>query len=156
MIKVYRSDIFMIESLIPLWLEMVREIKPDAKPNIDWWIEYMENCFNQKDYRCYHAIDVNGLDISEINTVEKFDYIGFIDAFAMRDPIEGILSSFSTNFYVKPDYRPNASIKLYKRILDEGKNLGVESVEMICYKNTSEWWLKHGAIEVKHIMRRKI
>jgi len=142
-IKIVRSDIFDLRILSLLWVEMIREIYPQASPNVSVWREQMEKYMAFKEYRCFHALSGE-------------TFVGFVDGLMYHDPATDKKIAMGNHFYVLRAYRGAAGLLLYRRLVALGKEHGAEAIELISYANKKCFWESKGMQNNKYYMRRDI
>ena len=143
MIEIVECTAYDLPILSLLWEEMIFEVMPDATPNKDWWIKYIQAFFVHNDYKCYKAM-VDG------------DTVGFIDGTLFADPSIGKITAIGLNFYVLPEYRGNIGARLYLRLAREGKKRGAEFIDLMCYKNSLELWNKFNMNSIRYVVRKAL
>ena len=141
--KIYKADVFDIEELSHLWLNMIYEVVPSPNPRVDWWKSYIEEFMKNDLYHCYYA---------EIDD----KVVGFMDAMLYPDPITGKLYAQCMHTYVLPEYRPDATFVLYKKVLNEGRKHKVDAFELNCFDPTKSFWEKHGMKCFGYHMRKDL
>ena len=132
-----------IPELSKLWVEMIKELEPDWEPNADVWIKNCENLLDSGSY---------GIGIA----IEDDKMVGFIDGMTYYDPASDKIIGFGKNFYVARDYRgTDIAEELMITSIVEAQKRGVETLEMQCYPDKLEYWVKHG-FEGRQIISRMV
>ena len=126
-----------------LWEKMISEVMLDAKPNKEWWANYIRSFMAHGDYKCFKAVD-NGVAIA------------FIDGSLFADPSIGEIIAIGLNFYVLPEYRGIIGARLYLKLVREGKARGAKHIDLICYKKTVSLWDKFKMDSVRYVMRKAL
>ncbi len=132
-----------VEQISKLWFQMVNELRPDWKPNINWW---KKMCYALLDMKDFYSIAV-----AEI----KGEIVGFMDGLAFPEPSTGKLHGVAQHFYILPKYRKsNVALKLYRYVLRLAQERKVEIFEFFCFSDNKDFWSKKGYKEIRTMMRR--
>lgn len=99
-----------------LWVEMVKEERPDSTPIKKIWCDKMLQ-FIQADSNHLYVGEVDGKIVS------------FVSGFWELDPLTGEKYILGTHFYVQPEFRKHKIGKmLHNKYINVGKKLGVSRV----------------------------
>lgn len=99
-----------------LWVEMVKEEKPDVVPSKEIWCDKMFQ-FIQSDRNHLYVGEVDGKIVS------------FVSGCWDVDPLNGERYILGTHFYVQPEFRKHKIGKmLHNKYINVGKKLGVSRV----------------------------
>jgi len=130
------------DDVVHLWLAMVKELEPEAKPNVDWWKTQSNGLMETGRYLLTVAVDHGAV-------------IGFCDGFIHDDPVKGEVVALGFHFYVMPEYRNSVvSDNLYRANDQRFKKKGITVVETQCSDNKKRFWERAGFKTVRTVMRR--
>lgn len=133
-----------IPAIANLWVEMVKELAPDYKPNKTWWVEQATKLLETNIY--ISLIAVSGDEV-----------IGFIDAFLYPEPSTGKLHLVGQHFYVQPGHRgTDVAPRLYHEVLRFAKKNKVDILELFCFDSEKSMWQRKGFKSVRTLMRRSL
>jgi GNAT superfamily N-acetyltransferase len=135
------SDIFKVSRL---WRDMVLEMKPDWKPNLQWWRDYCQKFLEGGNYFIF--VDEDG---------ERLN--GFVDMFLFPEPSTGMVHLIGQHFYVRP-YKRKTTIAghLYRKALHLAKQKGVGAIDLFCFDNEKPMWEKRGFSQARALMRMEV
>lgn len=144
------ENIDVINQIGDLWVKMLNEtmalsgirIKPDLISFKEWLTNQIIN--NRNGYACFYAVDEN-------NRV-----IGFIDGILYYDFTKSIKMGCGNHFYVLPEYRGFLSIKLLRKLINLGKQLGIKEMGLVTWSKTVNQWKRFGFHKERYIMIRNI
>lgn len=123
---------------------MVKEIKPEANINKDWWIQYQKEIMKTNIYYAFVAVCEDVI-------------VGFITGIVYPDPIDGCLVGLGQEFYIVPEFRKSGiSEILYKELLASGKAHGAKFEEMISFEGQLKAWQGKGYNVHKYHLRRAV
>lgn len=127
-----------------LWLEMVREMRPDFTPNVEWWRKIARESMRQGSYALLVADDGGKI-------------VGFLDWFLFPEPSTGKIHMVGQHLFLLPEYR-NSGVgrDLYERALDHGKSKGITTFELFCFDNEKPHWEKRGFSPLRTLMRKEL
>ena len=142
--KIREATIDDIGDMALLWRMMIKEIKPESKPNMQWWLAFQKEMMEANIYGSYVA------------TIEGV-MVGFICGIIYPDSITGDLVGFGQEFYVMPEFRDSRASKLlYRSLIRMAKEKGANTLEMSCFEGQLELWQSKGFDIHKYHVRRKI
>lgn len=126
-----------------LWLQMVSEVMPDGRPNVDWWRRRQLELLEAPNYTMWVA-------------EEGGRVLGFVDYLIFPEPATSRLHGVGQSFYVLPECRGNGvSGRLWKKAVTELKKDGAQDLEIICADKQRPFWEKRGFRFRYSYMRRK-
>lgn len=127
-----------------LWLDMVKEMKPEYEPNVEWWRKIALQHLRSGIYYFYVADDGGKI-------------VGFIDFFMYPEPSTGKKHCVGQHFFLKPEYRGKTTGReLYERSLSKGKKLGAKIIELFCFENERAMWKRKGFKSLRTLMRMEV
>ena len=134
------TDIF---ELSRLWLQMVKELCPQFAPNVSWWRELAQKCFQGGNYFVL---------VAEIDN----KIIGFIDWFMYPEPSTGKIHAVGQHFFVIPEERKKSiSGTLYKKMMNISKKQGAQITELFCFDKEINFWKNHKFNPIRSMLRRE-
>jgi len=129
-----------------LWLDMVRESRPDWRPDLENWCRMASLNMQAGHYFQLFALDD-----------EKRTVAGFGDFFLFPEPSTGKLHCTGQHFYVRPEYRKGrAGAMLYRAWLRFARDAGASVVELFAFNDEQARWLKCGFEPVRVLMRKEV
>ena len=127
-----------------LWVEMVREMRPDFTPNVEWWRKIARESMRQGPYAMLVA-DSGG------------KIVGFLDWFVFPEPSTGKIHMVGQHLFLLPEYRTTGIGRtLYERAIEFGKSKGITTFELFCFDNEKLHWEKRGFSALRTLMRKEI
>lgn len=127
-----------------LWLEMLKEMKPEYTPNIEWWRTICIESLRSKRYMIF---------IAELGGSIK----GFLDLFLFPEPSTGKIHAIGQHFFIRPNYRKNGiAYSLYKRAIKESIKNKASIFELFCFDNEKDMWMKKGFKPIRNLLRKEM
>lgn len=134
------SDILKVSQL---WLYMVKELMPDAKPNVEWWRTHVFRFMATGDYFMYLA--ESGGNVA-----------GFIDYFMFAEPATSKYHAVGQHFYVLPEYRRSGlGGLLWRKAMNKTIEQGAQVHELCCFEKEIGFWKAHGFESKRLFVRRE-
>jgi GNAT superfamily N-acetyltransferase len=125
-----RATLEDVSKISGLWLLMVKESMPEATPNVEWWKDRIKRLMFLEEYFIF---------VSE----DKGKIVGFLDCIVGPEPATSKIHAVGQYFYVLPEYRnKNLGGKIWKEMLKNLKQFGVQVLETICTNDREEFWKK--------------
>ena len=142
--NVVRGDLTTIDIAADLWVEMVKESRPEWEPNKSWWMDIAARNMVAGHYFQLFVIDDD-------------DVCGFGDFFLFPEPSTGRLHCTGQHLYVKPEKRGTAAAsRLVKAWYRTAKESGADTVELFAFYDEQDRWNKVGFEPVRVLMRKEI
>lgn len=127
-----------------LWLEMVKEMRPDFTPNVEWWRRIAFESMRAGKYFILVADDGGKI-------------VGFLDWFIFPEPSSGKIHAVGQHLYLKPELRGSGiGRNLYDKTIEEVKNMGITTVELFCFDNEKPMWEKRGFVPLRSLLRKEV
>lgn len=127
-----------------LWLEMVKEMRPDFTPNVEWWRKIAADAMRNGSYSML-VVDDGG------------KIVGFLDWFLFPEPSTGQVHMVGQHLYLKPELRGSGvGRELYEKTMEIGVARGVKTFELFCFGNEQPYWEKRGFAPLRTLMRKEI
>lgn len=126
-----------------LWVDMVKELHPDYKPNMDWWkaAELQQMRYN-REYVCFVAEQDNKI-------------VGFVDFVLILEPSTNTIIAVGKQMYVRPESRKTrVGWELHKMYPKVARSRG--AMEMMFETTNPAMWAKHGYKIVKYVVSKKL
>lgn len=138
--KANQADILKVSQL---WLEMTRELMPQATPNVTWWKKRVFALMSTDAYFMF-VVEHGGR------------ILGFIDYLISPEPATSKIHAIGQCLYIRPEYRQtNAAGRLWKIVLKDLKKRGVQVLETICADQQKSFWEKRGFEFEYHLMKKR-
>ncbi len=135
-----------VEMIARLWEEMVKEMKPEFKPNVKWWADMAKKLIVTEIYNILVAIDWHN---------HRAYLAGFMDFFIYPEPATGKIHGVAQHFYVRPKHRnANVASRLYRTAIKYGRSQNVEILELFCFIEEQAMWKRKGFEPFRALMRR--
>lgn len=132
-----------IYDVADLWLQMVSEMQPTAKPNVEWWIEQTRLLMTSESYFMFVYEDSGKI-------------VGFSDILVVSEPSTGEFCGIGRHIYVMPEYRDITKAGLlYRKVIQTAKKVGASAIDIPCNPSELGKWLSCG-YRVSNLVVRKI
>lgn len=126
-----------------LWLDMVKEKRPDWSPRSDWWLVLAEELLRSGTYTQLVAIDSTAMEAA-----------GFLDFLVFPEPSTGKIHMVGQHLYVRPEYRgSSAALRLIRAAKKKAGKQGASVVELFAFSDEVDQWTKVGFSPVRILMR---
>ena len=127
-----------------LWLEMVKEMRPDFTPNVEWWRKIARDSMRQGSYSMLVADDGGKI-------------VGFLDWFLFPEPSTGQIHMVGQHLFLTPELRgTGVGRELYEKTMEIGVKRGVKIFELFCFDAEQVYWKKRGFSPLRTLMRKEI
>lgn len=127
-----------------LWLEMVKEMRPEWTPNVEWWRKIAVGSMRSGTYFVVVADEGGKL-------------VGFLDWFIFDEPSTGKTHAVGQHLFLRPELRGSGiGRNLYDKAMEAVKDMGINTVELFCFENEKPMWEKRGFAPVRSLLRKEI
>jgi len=142
--KIIQGDLTTIPLAAELWMEMVKESRPDWEPNPHWWIDIAQKNMISGSYTQLFAVDGD-------------DVCGFGDLFLFPEPSTGKLHCVGQHIYVRVPYRGSSAARsLVREWYKIAKDSGASYMELFAFDDEKERWNKKGFLPARVLMRKEM
>jgi len=123
---------------------MVKEKRPDWKPNVEWWMRIAIEQMNSGNY-------------TQLFVVKGNKYIGFGDFFLFPEPSTGKIHCTGQHIFIRKKYRKSiAAFLLLRRWFRMAKESNCDVVDLFSFSNETERWARLGFRPTRVLMRKEI
>lgn len=142
--RLVKGDLSTVDIAAELWVEMVKESRPDWSPNPQWWMDIAARNMALGHYM-------------QLFVLSDDDVCGFGDFFMFPEPSTGELHCTGQHLYVKPEYRGSAAAMLLVRRWHKiAKESGAKRLEMFTFYDEMDKWKKCGFDAARVLMRKEL
>lgn len=142
--KICRGNEKSLEAVTDLWVEMVKESRPDWKPSKEVWMAMAGSMLMGDTYM-------------QLLAIEKERIVGFLDFMLFTEPSTGKLHCVGQHLYVKPEYRgSSAGSRIYREWTRICKASKVQVMELFSFEDEIDRWDKVGFMPVRVLMRKEL
>ena len=132
------TDVFAVSAL---WCNMALEQDKTLTPDLEMWRGYIVGLMKSPAYFMFVAEHENRL-------------AGFIDYCMSPEATIGAWIAIINFFYVVPEFRGEASGKLWETAIESAKGNNAKYFSSICFTEKLEFWEKHGFVAEMLAIRR--
>jgi len=127
-----------------LWLAMVKEMRPDWKPDIEMWREHCYNFMRNGRYFIFVAEEGGRI-------------FAFVDYFLFPEPSTGKTHAVGQHFYMLPEFRKGkTSWRLYHSATRHAQDHGAQVLELFCFESELPRWKRKGYTPTRYLVRQEV